>query len=91
MGLLVYLLLCRRVCVIINAHDFMAEHTLIRASGQRREDRRRTELNEQGVHSTATPDYRQYDINLNFFLEHFDMSKLRLASGQINFLEHFQE
>ena len=43
MGLLVYLLLCRRVCIIINAHDFMAEHTLIRASGGRREDRKRTE------------------------------------------------
>ena len=74
MGLLVRvfnLLLCRRVCIIINAHDFMAEHTLIRASGERREDRRRI-LNEQGVHSMATPSYayRQYDINLNF-LEHF--------------------
>ena len=43
MGLLVYLLLCRRVCIIIDAHDFVAEHTLIRASGERREDRRRTE------------------------------------------------
>ena len=43
MGLLVYLLLCRRVCIIINAQDFMAEHTLIRASGERREDHRRTE------------------------------------------------
>ena len=42
MGLLVvYLMLCRRVCIIINAHDFMAEHTLIRASGERREDRSR--------------------------------------------------
>ena len=44
MGLLVvYLLLCSRVCITINAHDFMAEHTLIRASAERREDRRRTE------------------------------------------------
>ena len=43
MGLLVYLLLCKRVCIIINAQDFMAEHTLIRASGERSEDRRRTE------------------------------------------------
>ena len=69
MGLLVYLLLCRRVCIIINAHDFMAEHTLIRASGERREERRRTERTGR-VHSTATPGYRQYDINRNF-LEHF--------------------
>ena len=43
MGLLVYLLLSIRVCIIINAHYFMAEHTLIRASGERREERRRTE------------------------------------------------
>ena len=44
MGLLVvYLLLCRRVCIIINAHGFLAEHTLIRASGEGREHRRRTE------------------------------------------------
>ena len=43
MGLLVHLLLCRRVCIIINAHDFMAEHTLIRAWGETREDRRRIE------------------------------------------------
>ena len=75
MGLLVRvfnLLLCRRVCIIINAHDSLAEHTLIRASGERREDRRRILKNEEGVHSTATPTYayRQYDINLNF-LEHF--------------------
>ena len=34
MELLVYLLLYRRVCNIINAHDFMAEHTLIRASAR---------------------------------------------------------
>ena len=34
MELLVYLLLCRRVCNIINAHDFMAKHTLIRASAR---------------------------------------------------------
>ena len=43
MGLLMYLLLCSRVCIIINAHDFMAEHTLIRASMKGREARRRTE------------------------------------------------
>ena len=44
MGLLVYLLLFySRVCIIIYAHDFMAEHTLIRASMEGREDRRRTE------------------------------------------------
>ena len=43
MGLLVYLLLCKRVCININAQDFMAEQTLIRASGERSEDRRRTE------------------------------------------------
>ena len=44
MGLHVYLLLfCSIVCIIINAHDFMAEHTLIRASMEGREDRRRTE------------------------------------------------
>ena len=44
MGLHVYLLLfCSTVCIIINAHDFMAEHTLIRASGEGREDRRKTE------------------------------------------------
>ena len=43
MGLLVHLLLCRRVFIIINAHDLIAEHTLTRASGERREDRRRTE------------------------------------------------
>ena len=43
MGLLAYLLVfCSRVC-IINAHDFMAEHTLIRASMEGREDRRKTE------------------------------------------------
>ena len=41
MGLRVYLLFCRRVC--INADDLMAEQTLIRASGEIREDRRRTE------------------------------------------------
>ena len=57
MGLLVYLLLCRRVC-IINAHDFMAEHTLIRASGERREDRRRTERT--GV-NTARQQHRAAD------------------------------
>ena len=45
MGLLVYLLLFySRVCIIIYAHDFLAEHnTLIRASMEGREDRRRTE------------------------------------------------
>ena len=44
MGLLVYLVLfCSRVCIIINAHDFMAEHTWIRASMEGREDRRKTE------------------------------------------------
>ena len=48
--------LCRRVCIIINAHDFMAEHTLIRASGERREEKSAGELNEQGVHSTVAPD-----------------------------------
>ena len=72
MGLLVHLLLCRRVCIIINARDFMSEHTLIRAKGNGREEITAAgELNEQGVPSTATtPGYRQYDINLNF-LEHF--------------------
>ena len=65
-----HLLLCRRVCIIINARGFMSEHTLIR--GERREEKTAAgELNEQGVPSTATtPGYRQYDINLNF-LEHF--------------------
>ena len=69
MGLLVYLLLCRKVCIIINAHDFMAEHTFMRASMEG--EKTAGELNKQGVHSTATtPGYRQCDINLNF-LEHF--------------------
>ena len=46
MGLLVYLLLCRRVCIIINAHDFMAEHTLIKIRGG--EEKTAGGLNEQG-------------------------------------------
>ena len=61
MGLLVYLLLCRRVCIIINAHDFMAEHTLIRVSGGRREDRRRTERT--GVY-TARQQHRATDSKI---------------------------
>ena len=39
----------------------------------------------------VAPDHRKYHIYLNF-LEHFDdMSKMRLGSGQGNFLELSQE
>ena len=44
MGLLVSMFLSRRVFIVINAHEFITDHTLIRASGEsNREERRRTE------------------------------------------------
>ena len=67
MGLFVYLLLCRRVCIIINAHCFMAEHTLIRAKGERREDRRRTERTGCTQHSNNTG-LQKVSYNLYFLL-----------------------
>ena len=56
MGLRVFFLTCRRVC--IDAHDCMAEHTLIRGSGERDEERRRTERTGSIQHRNA-PDLQQ--------------------------------
>ena len=54
MGLLVYLLLfCSRVCIIINAHDFMVEYTLIRASMEGEEDRRKTKRTRSTQHDNT--------------------------------------
>ena len=57
MALRVCLFTCRRVC--INAHDCMAEHTLIRASGERDEEHRRTERTGSTQHRKEAPDLQQ--------------------------------